>query len=95
MRGFCGGKSGCTFEGDKGTLYVDRGVIESNPKEILKEPLPKDAQRVYHATDHRGNTSALTKTFSVANSDAGCRGSLASAEAPPPPPDLVRHGSSG
>ena len=35
------------------------------------------------ATDVRGNTSASTKTFSVANSGAGCRGSLASAEAPP------------
>jgi murein DD-endopeptidase MepM/ murein hydrolase activator NlpD len=47
------------------------------------------------ATDVRGNTSALTKAFSVANTGAGCRGSLASAEAPAPPPDLVRHGTSG
>jgi murein DD-endopeptidase MepM/ murein hydrolase activator NlpD len=47
------------------------------------------------ATDIRGNTSALTKTFSVENNSAGCRGSLASADAPPPPPDLLQRGSSG
>ncbi len=57
-----GGKSGCTFEGEKGTLYVDRGVIQSDPAGILKEPLPKDAQRVYHATDHRGNWLECIRT---------------------------------
>ncbi len=36
---FHGGPSGCTFEGTEGTIYVDRGKIESTPESILKEPL--------------------------------------------------------
>jgi predicted dehydrogenase len=50
-----GGPSGCTFEGTEGTIYVDRGVLQSNPKEILATPLEDKAIRVYHATDHRRN----------------------------------------
>jgi predicted dehydrogenase len=50
-----GGPSGCTFVGTNGLLYVDRGVIQSQPEGILKDPLPEGAKRVYHATDHRGN----------------------------------------
>jgi predicted dehydrogenase len=52
---FHGGPSGCTFEGTEGTIYVDRGKIESKPETILKEELGKDAKRVYLATDHRKN----------------------------------------
>jgi predicted dehydrogenase len=52
---FHGGPSGCTFEGTEGTLYVDRGKIESDPASILEEPLPEDAPRVYLSTDHRRN----------------------------------------
>lgn len=52
---FHGGPSGCTFEGTKGTLYVDRGKIESNPASILTTPLGDDAKRVYLSTDHARN----------------------------------------
>jgi hypothetical protein len=52
---FHGGKSGCTFEGELGTIYVDRGVIESTPDTILKEPLGDDAKRVYQSNDHARN----------------------------------------
>ena len=52
---FHGGPSGCTFIGTHGLIYVDRGIIESQPAGILKDPLGKDAKQVYHATDHRGN----------------------------------------
>ena len=50
-----GGPSGCTFEGEKGTLYVDRGTIKSDPAEILETPLGDDAVRVYHSDDHSRN----------------------------------------
>jgi predicted dehydrogenase len=50
-----GGPSGCTFEGSAGTLYVDRGIIESKPDTILKEPLDAKAFRVYPSSDHRKN----------------------------------------
>jgi len=36
---FHGGRSGCTFEGTEGTIYVDRGVLESTPASILLQPL--------------------------------------------------------
>jgi predicted dehydrogenase len=36
---FHGGRSGCTFEGSDGTIYVDRGRIESTPAAILQQPL--------------------------------------------------------
>lgn len=52
---FHGGPSGCTFEGTKGTLYVDRGKIESNPASILTTPLDDKAQRVYLSNDHARN----------------------------------------
>jgi predicted dehydrogenase len=52
---FHGGPSGCTFEGTDGTIYVDRGKLESTPGKILEEPLADDAARVYHANDHARN----------------------------------------
>lgn len=36
---FHGGRSGCTFEGADGTIYVDRGALESTPRTILEQPL--------------------------------------------------------
>jgi predicted dehydrogenase len=59
---FHGGPSGCTFVGTDGWLYVDRGVIQSQPGDVIKEPLGKDARRVYHATDHRGNWLECIRT---------------------------------
>jgi predicted dehydrogenase len=42
---FHGGRSGCTFEGSDGTIYVDRDRIESTPAAILREPL---GERPFH-----------------------------------------------
>jgi predicted dehydrogenase len=36
---FHGGRSGCTFEGTEGSIYVDRGGIQSTPASILQQPL--------------------------------------------------------
>jgi predicted dehydrogenase len=52
---FHGGPSGCTFEGGDGTIYVDRGKLESTPKEILEQPLGDKDVELYAATDHRRN----------------------------------------
>jgi hypothetical protein len=52
---FHGGPSGCTFEGELGTIYVDRGKLESTPESIVKTPLEEGAPRVEHATDHGRN----------------------------------------
>lgn len=52
---FHGGPSGCTFEGDAGTIYVDRGKLEGMPEALITTPLPEGAKRLYHATDHGRN----------------------------------------
>jgi predicted dehydrogenase len=50
-----GGPSGCTFEGTKGTIRVDRTVLESTPAEILKTPLAEGDRRVMPSKDHLRN----------------------------------------
>ncbi len=52
---FHGGPSGCTFEGEEGTIYVDRGELESTPEKIVAEPLPDDASHVEHSDEHGRN----------------------------------------
>jgi len=52
---FHGGPSGCTFEGELGTIYVDRGKFEGTPNELVTAPLGDGAKRLYRATDHGRN----------------------------------------
>jgi predicted dehydrogenase len=73
---FHGGPSGCTFEGTDGTIYVDRGKIESNPPSILKEPLgEKDFHLEPIAKDHRRNwlDCIASRKRPVADVEAGAR----------------------
>lgn len=50
-----GGPSGCTFEGTKGTLYVDRGKIESDPANILEAKIGENDFRVEPSDNHHRN----------------------------------------
>lgn len=50
-----GGPSGCTFEGTKGTLYVDRGKIESTPANILEATIGPDDFHVEPSDNHHRN----------------------------------------
>jgi predicted dehydrogenase len=50
-----GGVSGCTFEGTEGKIHVDRGVIESEPAEIVRQTIEDGNERGYQATSHFGN----------------------------------------
>ncbi len=59
---FHGGPSGCTFEGTDGTLYVDRGRIESKPDAILREPLGAKDVHLYRAHDQVGNWLECIRT---------------------------------
>ncbi|NBR86612.1 MAG: gfo/Idh/MocA family oxidoreductase [Verrucomicrobia bacterium] len=60
---FHGGPSGTTFEGELGTIYVDRKGIESTPKSILETPLgEKDFHLPAIASSHKQNWVDCIKT---------------------------------
>ena len=46
---------GTTFEGERGTIVVKRGSVESTPEEILAEPLDDKAIRLYASNEHHQN----------------------------------------
>jgi predicted dehydrogenase len=48
-------KGGCLFEGDKGTIYVSRKVIESKPGGLVAEPLGSDDVHLSVSKDHYRN----------------------------------------
>jgi predicted dehydrogenase len=48
-------KGGCLFEGDKGTIFVSRKVIESKPDGIAGEAIGKDDVHLYVSKDHYQN----------------------------------------
>ena len=47
--------TGCIFEGEKGLLYVNRGVIQAWPDDVLETPLKPDDVRLYASTSHHQN----------------------------------------
>jgi predicted dehydrogenase len=47
--------NGCIFEGEKGLLYINRGVIRAWPDEILEEPLKPGDTRLYASKEHHAN----------------------------------------
>ena len=50
-----GGRSGCEFHGENGWLYINRGVLESEPASIVAEPLGEDDVKLYHSPGHHRN----------------------------------------
>jgi predicted dehydrogenase len=50
-----GGPSGCTFEGTKGTLYVDRGKLTADPANILEATIGPDDFHVQPSDNHHRN----------------------------------------
>src|SRR5262249_33057261 len=49
------GFTGCIFEGEKGLLYVNRGVVRVWPEEIFEAPLKEDDVRLYKSSEHHQN----------------------------------------
>lgn len=73
---FHGGRSGCTFEGADGTIYVDRDRIESTPRTILEQPLgERDFGLPAVGTNHRQNwlDCIRSRQRPVADVEIGCR----------------------
>jgi predicted dehydrogenase len=50
-----GQQHGVKFTGRDGWIWVTRGKLEASDPELLTEPLPSDAERLYVSDDHMGN----------------------------------------
>jgi myo-inositol 2-dehydrogenase / D-chiro-inositol 1-dehydrogenase len=51
-----GGENGVKLNGEDGKwIFVSRGKLTASDDKLIKEPLPKDAQRLYPSNDHMGN----------------------------------------
>ena len=46
---------GVKFDGSDGWIYVTRGSIQASKPELLSEPLPAGAERLYVSNNHMGN----------------------------------------
>jgi hypothetical protein len=46
---------GARFEGEKGTIYVNRGNLESTPEEIIEQPLSDNDVHLYTSKEHHQN----------------------------------------
>jgi predicted dehydrogenase len=47
--------NGVRFEGTDGWIFVDRGQIQASKEDLLREPLPESALRLYKSSHHMGN----------------------------------------
>jgi hypothetical protein len=57
-----GWRNAVRFEGPEGWIEVTRGRIEASRPELLSEPLPDSAIKLYHSDDHVGNFVQCVKT---------------------------------
>jgi len=48
-------KGGLTFEGERGTIFVTRGKLESTPGDILEQPLNEKSVKLYRSDNHHQN----------------------------------------
>jgi predicted dehydrogenase len=57
-----GQQHGVKFSGADGWVWVTRGQIEASDPELLKQPLPANAVRLYASNDHMGNFFECVKS---------------------------------
>lgn len=50
-----GGPGGCVFMGTKGTLHIDRGVLTSDPPDLIREPLGPQEVHLFQSPGHHRN----------------------------------------
>ena len=54
--------TGCIFEGEKGLLYVNRGVVRVWPEEIFETPIKDSDVRLHKSTQHHQDWLASIKS---------------------------------
>jgi len=72
---FHGGPSGCTFVGTNGKLYIERGILKSEPESIAKEPLGAGDVHLFRSPGHHRNWIDCVKSRQrpVADVEVGAR----------------------
>ena len=54
--------NGIRFDGKDGWIWVTRGRLEASKPEIIHEPLPSKAERLYASNDHKANFFDCVRT---------------------------------
>ncbi len=69
------GENGVEFIGDRGSLFVSRGVLRASDERLLTEPLPSSAVKLYGSHDHMENfiEGIRTNTPTVCPAEVGHR----------------------
>lgn len=57
-----GQPNGVRFEGEKGWIWVNRDEIKASDPELLRQPLPENAVRLYVSKDHMLNFMECTRS---------------------------------
>ena len=72
-----GQQHGVRLQGTNGWIWVTRGAIESSIPEILTEPLPSNAERLYASNDHMENfiESIRSRKKAICDAEIGHRSS--------------------
>jgi predicted dehydrogenase len=70
-----GQRHGIRLQGSAGWIWVTRGHIESSIPEILTEPLPSGAERLYESNDHMENfiESVRSRKKAICDAEIGHR----------------------
>ncbi|MGI9516764.1 MAG: Gfo/Idh/MocA family protein [Pirellulaceae bacterium] len=70
-----GGPGGCVFHGERGTLHIDRGVLTSDPEEIITTPLADDDVHLPVSPGHHRNwlDSIASRNKPIADVEVGAR----------------------
>jgi predicted dehydrogenase len=50
-----GQRNGIRFEGTDGWIWVNRDQLEASDRDLLRKPLPEDAERLYFSNNHMQN----------------------------------------
>ena len=69
------GGSGTKFEGANGSVYVDRGKLETKPDTLKKETIGPDEIQLYRSRDHKQNflDCIRSRKEPIANAETGHR----------------------
>jgi predicted dehydrogenase len=55
-------RHGIKFDGEAGWIFVSRGITQASDPDLLKQPLPSDAKRLYASNNHMGNFFECVKS---------------------------------